>query len=165
MPVAVPPKRCFEALDLNPDHTNLEEVRIAYKKLVRCYCSCLSIHHTQSLFQALKWHPDRHNVDKEEAQQKFVEVRRVLSLITRCTISHDVRRIRSTMHTKRCCISMSTKSLSILLRRASRPSPLQRGQPRLRAALRHRRALGRRHRLLLPKRVLESTNITNHMRE
>lgn len=25
--------------------------------------------------QALKWHPDRHTVDKEDAQQRFVEVR------------------------------------------------------------------------------------------
>ena len=25
--------------------------------------------------QALKWHPDRHTTDKDEAQQKFIEVR------------------------------------------------------------------------------------------
>ncbi|OSX57606.1 hypothetical protein POSPLADRAFT_1049841 [Postia placenta MAD-698-R-SB12] len=56
MPVAVPKTEYFQVLDLNPDDTGVEDIRIAYKRL------------------ALKWHPDRHTTDKEEAQQKFIEI-------------------------------------------------------------------------------------------
>ncbi|KAI0091034.1 hypothetical protein BDY19DRAFT_677620 [Irpex rosettiformis] len=45
----------YETLNLQPDATD-DEVRVAYKKL------------------ALKWHPDRCQDNKEEAQQKFVEI-------------------------------------------------------------------------------------------
>ncbi|KAI0955632.1 hypothetical protein AcV7_006246 [Taiwanofungus camphoratus] len=56
MPVAIANKNYFEVLELESDDVGEEEIRVAYKKL------------------ALKWHPDRHTTDKEEAQQKFIEV-------------------------------------------------------------------------------------------
>ncbi|EGN98825.1 hypothetical protein SERLA73DRAFT_73414 [Serpula lacrymans var. lacrymans S7.3] len=45
----------YVVLGLSPDATD-DEIRSAYKKL------------------ALKWHPDRHTVDKEHAAQMFIEV-------------------------------------------------------------------------------------------
>ncbi|KZT67959.1 DnaJ-domain-containing protein [Daedalea quercina L-15889] len=56
MPVAIPSRRYYETLELEPDDIGEEEIRAAYKKL------------------ALKWHPDRHTTDKEDAQQKFIEI-------------------------------------------------------------------------------------------
>ncbi|CCM03605.1 uncharacterized protein FIBRA_05743 [Fibroporia radiculosa] len=56
MPVPVSNANYFEVLDLQPDNAGIEDIRGAYKRL------------------ALKWHPDRHTTDKEEAQQKFVEI-------------------------------------------------------------------------------------------
>ncbi|KAI0671427.1 hypothetical protein C8Q78DRAFT_771670 [Trametes maxima] len=46
----------LETLGLTSEDVNEEAVRTAYKKL------------------ALKWHPDRHITDPEEAKQKFIEV-------------------------------------------------------------------------------------------
>ncbi|KAH9856608.1 hypothetical protein C2E23DRAFT_866011 [Lenzites betulinus] len=46
----------LETLGLTQDELNEEAVRGAYKKL------------------ALRWHPDRHTTDPEEAKQKFIEV-------------------------------------------------------------------------------------------
>ncbi|KAL6301320.1 hypothetical protein BKA93DRAFT_930346 [Sparassis latifolia] len=55
MPVAVPKTTDFEILGLTANPTEAD-LRAAYKTL------------------ALKWHPDRHVTDKEEAQMKFVEI-------------------------------------------------------------------------------------------
>ncbi|TBU33502.1 DnaJ-domain-containing protein [Dichomitus squalens] len=46
----------LETLGLKPEDLNGDAVRVAYKKL------------------ALRWHPDRHNADPEEAKEKFIEV-------------------------------------------------------------------------------------------
>ncbi|KAH9902740.1 hypothetical protein C8Q73DRAFT_18053 [Cubamyces lactineus] len=46
----------LETLGLSLEDLNEDAVRAAYKKL------------------ALRWHPDRHNADPEEAKQKFIEV-------------------------------------------------------------------------------------------
>ncbi|KAJ2978730.1 hypothetical protein NUW54_g11246 [Trametes sanguinea] len=57
MPVATTDKEKYlETLGLTPEDLNEDAVRVAYKKL------------------ALRWHPDRHNADPEEAKQKFIEV-------------------------------------------------------------------------------------------
>ncbi|TFY54439.1 hypothetical protein EVJ58_g8864 [Rhodofomes roseus] len=63
MPVAIPSRRYFSALELEPDHVGEEEIRAAYKRL------------------ALKWHPDRHANDKDEAQQKFIEVNEAYTVL------------------------------------------------------------------------------------
>ncbi|KAI8980063.1 hypothetical protein BD414DRAFT_538455 [Trametes punicea] len=57
MPVATTDlNKHLETLGLSPEDLNEDAVRVAYKKL------------------ALRWHPDRHNADPEEAKQKFIEV-------------------------------------------------------------------------------------------
>ncbi|KAL7278992.1 hypothetical protein ACG7TL_006824 [Trametes sanguinea] len=57
MPVATTDReRYLETLGLTAEDLNEDAVRVAYKKL------------------ALRWHPDRHNADPEEAKQKFIEV-------------------------------------------------------------------------------------------
>ena len=63
----------LETLGLNPEDLNEDAIRVSYKKLVSpfCYCSIPSLH----CLQALRWHPDRHNADPEEAKEKFIEVR------------------------------------------------------------------------------------------
>ncbi|KAI0342705.1 DnaJ-domain-containing protein [Trametopsis cervina] len=56
MPAAIPKNAAYyEVLGLQPDATE-DSIRMAYKKL------------------ALKWHPDRHQENKDEAQSKFVEI-------------------------------------------------------------------------------------------
>ncbi|KAI0368791.1 DnaJ-domain-containing protein [Pilatotrama ljubarskyi] len=57
MPVATTEvDKHLETLGLTSEDLNEDAVRVAYKKL------------------ALRWHPDRHNADPEEAKQKFIEV-------------------------------------------------------------------------------------------
>ncbi|KAI0360204.1 DnaJ-domain-containing protein [Trametes cingulata] len=57
MPVAATEvDKYLETLGLTSEDLNEDAVRVAYKKL------------------ALRWHPDRHNADPEEAKQKFIEV-------------------------------------------------------------------------------------------
>ncbi|KAI0787482.1 hypothetical protein C8Q74DRAFT_609479 [Fomes fomentarius] len=46
----------LETLGLKPEDLNEDAIRVTYKKL------------------ALRWHPDRHNADPEEAKEKFIEV-------------------------------------------------------------------------------------------
>ncbi|KAI0076028.1 DnaJ-domain-containing protein [Panus rudis PR-1116 ss-1] len=55
MPVSTTEKNFYAILEL-PQDASEETVKVAYKKL------------------ALKWHPDRHLEDKDEAQQKFIEI-------------------------------------------------------------------------------------------
>ncbi|KAI0312840.1 hypothetical protein OF83DRAFT_1086742 [Amylostereum chailletii] len=56
-------RKSYAVLDLSEDAT-IDEVKTAYKKL------------------ALKWHPDRHESDKEYASGKFVEIHEAYELLT-----------------------------------------------------------------------------------
>ncbi|OCH93045.1 DnaJ-domain-containing protein [Obba rivulosa] len=55
MTVSSRPQDYYEVLGLT-HHASKEQIREAYKQL------------------ALKWHPDRHTADKDDAQQRFVEI-------------------------------------------------------------------------------------------
>ncbi|GJE94621.1 DnaJ-domain-containing protein [Phanerochaete sordida] len=70
MPVAVSKTDHYALLELEKGATE-DEIRVAYKKL------------------ALKWHPDRHQDHKEEAQEKFVEIKDAyLHLLDECRRKH-----------------------------------------------------------------------------
>lgn len=76
MPVSSSDKKNYYAiLDLSSGASE-EEIRLAYKKLVSAVhlSMLLHVHKASSVFQALKWHPDRHLDNKEDAQEKFIEV-------------------------------------------------------------------------------------------
>ncbi|KAL4243708.1 hypothetical protein ABKN59_010950 [Abortiporus biennis] len=69
-------KKYYDVLELKDDDSSEDTVRIAYKKL------------------ALKWHPDRHQDDKEEAQRKFVEVQDAYTSLLKEFEHHHHRRKR-----------------------------------------------------------------------
>lgn len=69
-------KHLYEVLGLTDDASE-DAIRVAYKKLVRWHIPRAQDLHklTSPHFpQALKWHPDRHQDDKQVAQDKFIEV-------------------------------------------------------------------------------------------
>ena len=75
MPVAVTKTDYHTILDLEKGATE-DDIRVAYKKLVRWHSWTSRFRYAKhvSRHQALKWHPDRHQEHKDEAQAKFVEV-------------------------------------------------------------------------------------------
>lgn len=72
MPVPIPMTNYYEILELQPDASD-EDIRVAYKKLVS-WQSFRRTLYINGIPKALKWHPDRHLDDKDNAQTKFVEV-------------------------------------------------------------------------------------------
>lgn len=77
MPAVIATKKnYYEVLGLEKDASE-DAVRVAYKKLVRWHCPRFHrLHKLTSRYfsKALKWHPDRHQEDKDVAQEKFIEV-------------------------------------------------------------------------------------------
>lgn len=66
--------RNCRALGLAPNPTR-DEIKSAYKALVRLLSPSSRDPISEHYLQALQWHPDRHSSNKEHAKDRFIEVR------------------------------------------------------------------------------------------
>jgi DnaJ-class molecular chaperone len=75
MPTAVEMWDPYKVLDISRDASE-EEIKAAYKRMVN-HIVILSVVILILVFQARRWHPDRHTTGKEIAAQNFIEVRSI----------------------------------------------------------------------------------------